>query len=195
VLAGAGQPRGDGTLIQTTGGNHRLDRTAMAAQGQPPCHHVRRGPQPVAGRARGGGEALATRGALLALLSSAMHAHVPLPHLASGWAVLMVAAWGLRVHRWPPLDAFVLSQANHVPKDARGTRFFQTMSHLLRLTVAVPRKLWQDEYSLLPFGGSNETGDGCAVFVLRKGAPGFLYLFTPSGRMQSAQKVSVLGML
>src|SRR5258705_266135 len=69
---------------------------------------------------------------------TAMHAYVPLPHLASGWAVLIVAELGLRVHRWPPLDAFLLSQANHVPKDARGTRFFQTMSHSPRLTVAVP---------------------------------------------------------
>ena len=74
-----------------------------------------------------------------------MHANVPLPHLASGWAVLIVAALGLRVHRWPPLDAFLLSQANHVPQDARGTRFFQTMRHSPRLTVAVPAAIGVEE--------------------------------------------------
>jgi hypothetical protein len=39
VLAGAGQPRGDGTLIQTKAARSP-GRTAMAEQGQHGGHHV-----------------------------------------------------------------------------------------------------------------------------------------------------------
>jgi hypothetical protein len=54
----------------------------------------------------------------MALLPLAMHAHVPLPYLSSGGALGVVAELGLRVQRWPPFDAILPAQANHVQKDA-----------------------------------------------------------------------------
>ena len=130
VLAGTGQPGGHGALIQAEGGDDGLDRTAVAQQGQ---HHVSPRPPPlqaVEGRALGGREGLATGGAADSAGPLGYARECSLPLLASGRAVLIVAELGLRVHRWPPLDAFLLSQANHVPKDARRTRFFQTMQPL-----------------------------------------------------------------
>jgi hypothetical protein len=39
----------------------------------------------------------------------------------------IMAALGLRGHRWPPLDAISLSRVNHVWQDARRTRFFPSL--------------------------------------------------------------------
>ena len=52
---------------------------------------------------------------------SAMHAHVPSPTQSAGGARRVVAAWGLRVPRWPPLEGIWPSQAIHTRTDARRT--------------------------------------------------------------------------
>ena len=127
VVARAHQPGGYGPLIQATGGHERLGRTALAEPGEDQRHQVRRRSQPVEGRARGGGEGLATGRTAIPLLRLAMHADVPLSHLASGTAVRVMAELGLRVHRWPPLNVILLSQVRHVQQDARRTRFFSSV--------------------------------------------------------------------
>jgi hypothetical protein len=89
-------------------------------------------PQPIQGGALGGREGLATDRTAIASLPLAMHANVPLAHLPSDRALGIVAELGLRVHRWPPLDATLQARASHVRKDARRTRLFsshQTLHH------------------------------------------------------------------
>jgi hypothetical protein len=122
VLARAGQPRGHGALIAPTSGAEGLGRTAMAQPGQDARHHVRGRPQPGAGRVCGGGEGLAPSGPPIARRRAAMPAHVPSPTRSAGGARRVVAAWGLRVPRGPPLEVIWPSQATHVRTDARRTR-------------------------------------------------------------------------
>src|SRR5215218_5270970 len=104
VLPGTCQPRGHGALIDSAGGDDGLGGTAVAQPSQDERHHIGGRPQSRAGRIFGGGERLATRGTAIALLRWAMHPNVPLPYRSSGRTLGVVAALGLRVHRWPPLN-------------------------------------------------------------------------------------------
>jgi hypothetical protein len=126
VPAGAGHPGGHSPRIQTKGGDDRLDRTAMAQQREDGRHQIGRCPQPIERGALRSGEGLATEGTAIPLLALAMHPHVALPHLPSGRALEVMAAWGLRVHRWPPLDVLLHAQAKHIRQDARRTRLFSS---------------------------------------------------------------------
>jgi hypothetical protein len=107
VLTSTHQPRRHGVLIDAEGSDNGLERTAVTPQGEDHGDHVRCGPQPVEGRARGGRKGMATPRAPRALLHVTMHPKVPLTPLPSSRAVQVVAAWRGRVHRWPPLDAIV----------------------------------------------------------------------------------------
>jgi hypothetical protein len=78
----------------------------------------------------GGRTRLATSGAPIALLHSALHATVPLSALSSGRPLGVVAKSALRVYQWPPLDVSLLSQANQVPQDARRGPSFQALKGL-----------------------------------------------------------------
>jgi hypothetical protein len=120
VLAGATQPGRHGALI----GDDGLERTAVPQQGEDDGPQLRGRPQPIARHTFGGREGLATARTAIALFPWAMHAHVPLAHLASGMALGVVAEWGLRVHRWPPLDVVLRSQVRHVQQVARRPRVF-----------------------------------------------------------------------
>jgi hypothetical protein len=91
-----------------------VDRTAVAQQRQDERHHVGRSPPPGERRARGGGEGPATAETAIPLLHLAMYPNVPVPHLPSGRALGVMAAWGLRVHGPSPPDAILPAQANHV---------------------------------------------------------------------------------
>jgi hypothetical protein len=131
-LARTDQPGRDGPRIQAKGGDEGLEGTAVAQQGEDDGHQVRSRVHPVAGRALGRGEGLPTGTTAITLLRLAMHAHVSLSPLPSGRTLGVVAKWALRVHRWPPLDAIVPAQANHVQKDARRACVFsspQTVHH------------------------------------------------------------------
>ena len=132
VLARAGSPGGPGARLDPAGRDDGRGRTALAPQGQDHRHHRRGRPPAVAGRGGGGRTGGAPGGPSLARRRAPRHVHVPLPHLASGSAVRRVAAWGLRVHRWPPRGAIWPAQPHPVGKEARRTRFFsshQTASH------------------------------------------------------------------
>jgi hypothetical protein len=105
----------DERLRGTMAASHAALVQAMAAAGlrQRPRLHLAQGP---------GGEGLAPSGPPIAQRRSALHAHVPSPTRSAGGARRVVAAWGLRVPRWPPLEVIWPSQATHVRTDARRTR-------------------------------------------------------------------------
>ena len=71
-----------------------------------------------------------TRDASIARLALAMHPNVPLPPLASGTAVRVVAALGLRVHRWSPLDVSWQSGVITSDRMPEGPAFFQAATSL-----------------------------------------------------------------
>jgi hypothetical protein len=56
----------------------------------------------------------------------------------------------VRVHRWPPLDAILLSQAKHVRKDARRTRFFSSHHPLTTLKWGATKSAITDFIGTLP---------------------------------------------
>src|SRR6516162_2656319 len=99
VPAGPVPPGGDGPLVQTEGGDDRLQGTAMAEQGQHDDHPFGRLLETVERGVMGGGESSATGGATVAPLLAAVHADVAKVELPACGAVGVVAELGVRVHR------------------------------------------------------------------------------------------------
>src|SRR4051812_44765842 len=92
-------PGGDGPLVEAEGGDDRLERTAMAEQGESYGHHLGRLLEAVERGVMGGGESSVTGGAAVAPLLAAVDADVAEPELPPSGAVGVVAELVLRVHR------------------------------------------------------------------------------------------------
>src|SRR6516162_607632 len=99
VPAGPVPPGGDGPLVQTEGGDDRLQGTAMAEQGQHDDHPFGRFLKAVERGVMGGGERAVTGGAAVAPLLAAVNADVATSALSACGTIGVVAELGLRVHR------------------------------------------------------------------------------------------------
>src|SRR5262249_54887385 len=99
VPAGPVAPGSDGPLVVAVGGNDRLERAAVAEQGQHDGHQVGRRLEPVERDISRLGEGAAAGRAAVASLGAAMHADVADPELPACGAVGAVAESVLRVHR------------------------------------------------------------------------------------------------
>ena len=99
VSAGPVAPVGDGPLVEPEGGDDRLDRTAVAEQGDHEGHQIGGLLEPVERGVAGGGEGPAAGRASVAAFLAAMDADVAEAELAPCGAVGVVAELALRVHR------------------------------------------------------------------------------------------------
>ena len=104
VAAGPIAPVGDGPLVEPEGGDDRLDRTAMAEQGDHEGHQIDGLLESVERSIAGGGEGAAADGASITPFLAAMDGDVAEAELASCGAFEVVAELALRVHRHLPRD-------------------------------------------------------------------------------------------
>ena len=104
MAAGPIAPVGDGPLVEPEGGDDRLDRTAMAEEGDHEGHQIDGLLESVERSIAGGGEGATAGGASVTPFLAAMDGDVAEAELASCGAVGVVAELALRVHRCSSRD-------------------------------------------------------------------------------------------